>query len=184
MADEKEYQYATPVEAFAAAERKIDEVRKTGGERLLLERYGLEDLPESIVGLERLRTLDLDYNRLTTVPAILRQLPVLQSLNLQDNKLARLPEEAFAGLQQLKHLALSRNGLTTLPEKIFTEVPQLESLILRDNNLTTLPLDVFARLSWLKRLLLNGNGLTSLPRSLEKCRRLKCCIFTAIPHWV
>ncbi|HWB01740.1 MAG TPA: COR domain-containing protein [Verrucomicrobiales bacterium] len=196
MAAEKKYLYATPAKAFAAAESEIEEARKSRAKSLSLIKYGLEDLPESIAGLTKLERLDLDGNRLTTVPVILRRLTNLRELDLRRNQLATLPDNAFAGLAQLQELYLQDNDLTTLREGVFAGLAQLQELYLHgnrlttlpegvyaglarlqqlslfDNGLTTLPEGVFAGLVQLQQLYLHSNGLTTLPRSLEECSAL------------
>ena len=113
-----------------------------------------------------LSSLEISENpRLTTLPAGLFSAR-LEHLLLQDNALAALPEELFAGLVNLGRLWLHDNELTTLPEGVFAGLGSLDTLRLHDNELTTLPEGVFAGLGSLELLTLNDNQLTALPENL------------------
>jgi len=130
-------------EASREAEKKIEEARRLGAEELdLSAEWGsdslkLTELPEALVQLTQLQTLDLSRNQLTTLPEWLCQLTHLQTLYLSDNQLTTLPE-ALGQLTQLQMLTLSRNQLTTLPEAL-GQLTQLQSLRLGANPLVALP---------------------------------------------
>uniref|UniRef100_A0A182JWD0 Leucine-rich immune protein (Short) n=1 Tax=Anopheles christyi TaxID=43041 RepID=A0A182JWD0_9DIPT len=59
----------------------------------------------------RLRSLRLDNNELSTVPSFGRSFNELTYLSLEGNRLEQVALDAFAGLAQLQSLSLARNGL-------------------------------------------------------------------------
>jgi len=78
---------------------------------------GLNHLPESIVQLKYLQTLDLRNNNLTELPESIGNLEFLEELILHDNTLRSVPE-SIGNLKNLILLHLDNNNLTSLPETI------------------------------------------------------------------
>ncbi|KAF8257222.1 hypothetical protein EI94DRAFT_1632919 [Lactarius quietus] len=64
----------------------------------------------------------------------------LKTIDLQRNRLASLPE-SFADLTSLVNLDLSHNALTSLPEQFFS-LPSLSVVDISHNSLTTLPFNM------------------------------------------
>lgn len=195
------------------AERRIEEARRTGAKELRLDFWAedypgdklfelmekditlsrLNQLPESVYQLSKLkelyasgnaiqalpkelgkltslRILDLDFNQLTALPKSLGQLTKLQSLYVTDNRLATLPE-SLGQLTQLQTLNLSFNGLTALPENL-SQLTQLQTLYLLSNKLTALP-ESLGQLTQLQTLDLFANQLAVLPESLGQLPQLQ-----------
>ncbi|XP_070394975.1 leucine-rich repeat serine/threonine-protein kinase 1 isoform X2 [Dermacentor albipictus] len=75
----------------------------------------LATLP-AVVSAPLLEELQLQDNRLETVPGSLFQLPALHTLDLSNNKLQVLPEELW-GAPRLRDLNLSMNMLSRLPSE-------------------------------------------------------------------
>merc|ERR1711974_371471 len=90
----------------------------------------------------------------------------LTKLNLCHNELTELPENIFVTLQHLKHLDLSFNRLKKLHEFTFRGLDSLETLKLGNNKLTTLPDNLFVDQHSLLKLLLRANQLVRLPEKL------------------
>lgn len=92
-------------------------------------------------GLNKLRTLSLQGNRLTRLddgesgagPFV--NMGTLNELFLSRNQLMSLGERAFDGLSELRVLTVARNKLETVDEKAFNGFKRLEKLFLNDNNL-------------------------------------------------
>jgi Leucine-rich repeat (LRR) protein len=78
---------------------------------------GLNHLPESIVQLKYLKTLDLRNNNLTELPDSIGNLEFLEELILHDNALKSIPE-SIGNLKSLILLHLDNNSLTSLPDTI------------------------------------------------------------------
>lgn len=164
-------------QAYYAAEKKIEEARRSGARELdLSQRYDAKDsdklteLPESLGQLTQLQSLNLSGNQLTTLPESLGQLSRLQSLNLFNNKLMAVPE-SFGQLTQLRSLDLAVNQLTALPKSL-GQLRQLRILDLFNNQLTALP-EWLGQLTQLESLYLSNNQLTALPESLAQLEHLE-----------
>lgn len=85
---------------------------------LLANSNEFQELPEAIGGFEELTTLDLRSNLLTTssLPNSLMSLASLTSLNLANNRLDRIPTQLLA-LESLISLDLSGNNISQLWSK-------------------------------------------------------------------
>eukprot|EP00741_Cyanophora_paradoxa_P023847 tig00021680_g23034.t1 len=118
-------------------------------------RKGLEAWPELEASLARVR------------PECVR------ALLLADNRLATLPESAFAGLAGLQEIDLSRNRLVALPASLFA-LPQLRALRAPANRLASLP-PVEGAAS-LAALCLDDNLLDSLPAALGTLPKLQAAL--------
>jgi leucine-rich repeat protein SHOC2 len=94
-------------------------------------------LPESICSLSSLDTLDISWNKLSSLPTHIGNLSHLNYLNLRNNKLVTLPE-SICNLSQLTRLNLDYNKLASLPDD-FGNLTSLENLHLGSNQLIHLP---------------------------------------------
>ncbi|WP_392532599.1 COR domain-containing protein [Nostoc sp. C117] len=131
---------------------------------------GLTSLPPEFGQLTRLQTLDLGNNQLSNLPPEFGQLTRLQILNLFNNQLSNLPPE-FGQLTNLQTLYLGNNQLTNLPPE-FGQLTNLQSLHLDFNQLSTLP-SKFGQLTNLQSLDLYSNQLSSLPPEIVQLTNLQ-----------
>ena len=150
-------------EGLVEAERRIEEVQRSGGKALDLRRLALTRLPESLAQLTQLHSLRLGYNRLTSLPEFIGQLSELDLLDLVGNQLTALPE-SLGQLRQLEFLDLSENQLTVLPESL-GQLVRLYTLYLYDNRLKMLP-ESLRRLPEMAVLFIHDNPGLRLPRSV------------------
>ncbi|XP_069698714.1 protein phosphatase PHLPP-like protein isoform X2 [Periplaneta americana] len=125
----------------------------------------LRALPEHLFcgELGSLQTLQLSYNQLQRLPAVIRHVP-LQELFLQSNSLATLPNNFFTASVRLRVLNLSNNRLCELPAGC-DQTHQLEKLYLTANCLADNSLQVLGRLGNLRTLHAAYNCITTLPES-------------------
>lgn len=106
--------------------------------RLKLTKLPLRDsLPEELFQLTELRELTVKGCKLNIVNQNIEKLECLQYLNLDKNKLVRLPE-TIGKLKNLRFLCISRNMVETLPDAI-SNLTQLAYIDAWDNPLYILP---------------------------------------------
>ena len=116
-------------------------------------------------GLTGLTSLRIDGSpQLTTVPAnaFSRVATALARLDLENNSISTIDEDAFDGLTNLQDLNISNNNLTTLPADVFDGLTALRTIAVTGNSLTALDADIFDGLTALERLDINYNSLTEL----------------------
>nr|CAD7403954.1 unnamed protein product [Timema cristinae] len=122
--------------------------------------------------LSCLQTLQLSYNQLGSLPAVLRHIP-LQELFLQSNNLTTLPHNFFTastryypGELRMRVLNLSNNRLCELPAECEgLRGHLLEKIYLTGNCLSDNAMDVLGRLTNLHTLHAAYNCITTLPES-------------------
>ena len=127
----------------------------------------LEDFPEYDCYLE-LSSLSLRGNQIQNMR--LDRLPLLQSLDLQSNRLTQL-EDSIGSLTRLRVLSLSDNQLEYLPESIGGCL-SLQELHVNNNRLTSLP-ESIGLLTGLKLLSITKNKVNHLPLSTSRLQKLE-----------
>ena len=115
--------------------------------------------------------LDLESSNIISLPDELMQLTSLQTLNLYNNQLTSIPDNLGYWLTNLLHLLLNCNHLTSIPDSL-GHLDRLETLDLCGNRLTTVP-DSLGQLNSLETLDLIGNQLTYVPDSLGQLTNLR-----------
>ncbi|MBU1077977.1 MAG: leucine-rich repeat domain-containing protein [Spirochaetes bacterium] len=138
-------------------------------EELRLCNCGIEDLPQGLFKLKKLKKLHLSGNRLTRLPDQIGELIRLEELHLDGNKLEKLPS-SIRRLKNLQELWLDNNELAMLPKEI-GELKSLEELSVFENKLKVLPAEI-CLLERMLSLTLSGNELEQLPASFGKMKRL------------
>lgn len=109
--------------------------------------------------------VDISHN---TIPFIQFQnvaYPKCSNLNLKGNKLKRFPE-IISQVNTLEKLDISNNNISSIEDDAFANLEYLEELDLSFNELTYLPASI-GKLTRLKRLNLSGNKIASLPKEFE-----------------
>ncbi|XP_043254873.1 toll-like receptor 6 [Colletes gigas] len=121
-----------------------------------------------------LTTLDLSYNRLTTIP--FQSIPqFLEKLSLSHNEFTSVPNLGY--LQKLHSLSLSHNIIEYINDEIMQLLPEsLQKLSLRGNRINSIDDMAFSTFSMLEELDLSKNKLRSLPavwaKNLKMLRHL------------
>ncbi|KAF1959682.1 L domain-like protein [Byssothecium circinans] len=155
--------------------------------------------PPSVGSLTQLEILEIQGNKLTSLPSEMRALAHLRTLNVSDNKLKALPTElftevpiieliatknAFSGaffdidtVPHLQNLQLANNSLTTFCESGTVLLPALKYLDLSGNRLSALS-DMSSWTS-LTTLLMGYNKLSSLPEGFLSLQTLRNADFTS-----
>jgi Leucine-rich repeat (LRR) protein len=166
----------TGLRTLVLADNDLTEVSERVGElqdlRMLdLGHNKLRRLPDSLGAIEGLSDfLYLHDNELAALPSSLMGLKRLRYLNISENEFEALPD-AVTGMESLIELRVTDNRLTEIPASI-SRLIRLRELHLRNNRLTTLP-DAIASLAELRQIDLRGNPLTSLPEGLVVLPRLE-----------
>jgi len=114
---------------------------------------------------ENLTFLSVTNTSLTYVPQSVCNFVKLTSLNLNDNKLTKLPDDCFIKLTKLVTLTVRGNAIVSLQDGLFDSLQSLVSLDLSQNQIAFVGLRVFSNssdLTSLHLLDLSWNRLTSL----------------------
>ena len=143
-------------------------------------------LPDSLVYLSCLQTLDLHSTKITALPESFGHFRDLQYLNLSTTEITSLPK-SFGQLLNLKELYLHGTSITVLPES-FGQLSSLQSLDLRDRPITALP-ESFGQLTSLQSLILSGTQITALPVSVGQLTNLQSLWLdhtriSELPEWI
>jgi len=124
-----------------------------------------------------LTTLNLSNNQITSIPEnAFSGLTSLQELNLSVNRISEIPKDVFAMLTHLQRLSLSYNKISSIHENAFSGLTQLEELGLFCNQITLIPENAFSGLTQLEELILSANQIISIHENafsgLTSLRRL------------
>ena len=118
-------------------------------------------------GLRSLNAVDLQNNRLTSLPTgLFEDLFKVRRVRLNNNRLLALGEDTFWYMDNLHTVELSSNNLKTIPVGLFNGRKRLHTISLRDNELTALPPGAFDDLVNLHTLKLDKNRMVTLPAGL------------------
>lgn len=145
-----------------------------GLETLDLHGNKLLSLPMGVRRLHQLRFLNLSNNELTMDKlGVIMEIPSLVDLKLASNKLEGSFPSEIGRLRQLESLDLRNNGLTRLPEQL-SELTCLKALDVGENQLTSLPFAALSKLP-LKTLNAPNNNLdgTLIPGSVDRLEELQ-----------
>lgn len=138
---------------------------------IILEGNVISSIPESISALSRTLThLNMNVNKLNTLPPAIGSLKALTVLELHNNALISIPPD-IAGCISLTTLDISNNKLMALPESMF-DLPRLESLDVSSNILTSIPPQI-GKLVALTKLLAQRNNIVMLPDQMASLSNLE-----------
>jgi internalin A len=146
--------------------------------------WELESPPERFLALSKLRRLDLQElelsgNPITRLPEPIVQLTRLQTLEADDAGLSCLPGWLFA-LFDLRSLSVDYNGISELPSAIRQSV-RLVTLRLSNNPLEFIP-DELAALQRLEHLDLSNTNLQEIPTAVYSLHRLRSLLLQYTLH--
>lgn len=148
---------------------------------------GLTKFPHEIFDLaDSLEILDLSGNALNDLPNDLSRLKKLRILFCSSNQFTHLPE-VLGECQNLSMIGFKANQIRHIPESAIPTAT-LRWFIVTDNALKTLP-NALGECRQLQKLMLAGNQLTALPASMANCHalellRISANQFNAIPDFL
>ncbi|XP_044211834.1 leucine-rich repeat-containing G-protein coupled receptor 5-like isoform X1 [Thunnus albacares] len=119
--------------------------------------------PRCFDGLHNLEILDLSFNKISSFPAAVRRLKNLRDLNLQNNNIAVVPENAFTGNPSIQTINIWNNPVHTVGHSAFQLLPELQTLFL-SGSITELP--DFTGTNRLETLSITGSHISFLPSSI------------------
>ncbi|XP_030929493.1 plant intracellular Ras-group-related LRR protein 6 [Quercus lobata] len=133
-----------------------------------LSRNAIQELPVELSSCISLQTLILSRNKIKDWPgAILKSLPNLLCLKLDNNPLRQIPSDGFQAVSRIQVLDLSGNA-SSLPEHpAFSSMSHLQELYLRRMQLHEVPSDIF-NLQQLRILDLSQNSLQSISVEFQR----------------
>lgn len=132
-------------------------------EYLDLERNRLTTVPVAISSLHRLRYLYLtsnQINQLSNLPSFTENLKVL---SLSGNNFTMIPVLGLKNYTQLSYLNMGYNSIADIPEGIFAVDgwgSNLQTILLRNNKITHLHLGSFSGLDQIQEISLSFNDIT------------------------
>jgi adenylate cyclase len=134
---------------------------------LRLSHMAMKKVPQSVRHSVTLHRLFLNCNRMVDLDdAGLDRIPELSYLNLQNNRMEKLPWY-FPRLRTLRFLNISNNKFQQLPP-IVSEMVSLVDLDISFNMISELPMQI-GQLKSLERLIIVGNQVTRFP---DECSQL------------
>lgn len=106
--------------------------------------------------------LDLRNNQIVDIEdQAFNGLHSLNDLLLTDNKLKQLRSDMFLGLKNLTHLRIEHNFVEELPNKVFEHMKRVSKIDLSKNNITDIASDAFRGLTSLTSLYVMQRGFTA-----------------------
>lgn len=125
-----------------------------------------EDLPYYIFKpLTNLKWLSIDHNNFHTITeGSLDSLTELKYLNLESNKLTTIPVNLFKPIRhsKLKDVRFSNNELTGIPSDTFRSLISLETILLTGNKIKHIQTDAFSDLQNLNKLIISNNLISRI----------------------
>lgn len=129
--------------------------------------------------LMSIEKVDISYNQITSISAEKITFSKCESLSLKGNKLQKFPT-AVSDCETLEKLDLSENKISLIEDDAFDRLENLIELDLSFNELTYLPTSI-GKLKKLRRLNLSGNKISSLPKEFENLTSLEFLDFDSNP---
>jgi len=140
-------------------------------QRVYLSDKGLKDLSgcsEALAAGKAIDYVNLDRNKLETLPPEIASLTGLKWLRLNGNRLSALPD--LSALASLRRIYLQGNDFESVPETL-KNLPALTDIDLSDNPIAEVP-DWLAAKKGLENLSFSRTRISSLPADLSAWRSL------------
>ena len=141
---------------------------------LSLENNDIETIhAEALKNSSSLQDLHLNGNKLYEVPAALKDVPTLKTLDLGDNHIASVDNTTFASLQHVYGLRLTENNIVNISKGVFDKMASLKILNLSFNKIRKVEPSAFDGNLNLHAIRLDGNYLTDITGLFAKLPNLQ-----------
>lgn len=131
------------------------------------------------MNLLNIEKVDISYNQVTSLSSERIEYPKCKNLNIKGNRLQKFPT-TISDVKTLEKLDLSENRISSIEDDAFDGLENLIELDLSFNELTYLPTSL-GKLTKLKKLNLSGNKIGSLPKEFENLTSLESLDFDGNP---
>ena len=129
--------------------------------------------PINLPLLDTIAEIQLSNKGLKVIPPEINNLRVLDTLRLEDNQIAQIYPQAFAGCLSLEHLYLHNNQITQIHPQAFTGCTALLYLYLYNNQIAQIHPQAFTGCTALQTLGLSNNQINQLaPQTFAGCTAL------------
>ncbi|XP_077290799.1 toll-like receptor Tollo [Arctopsyche grandis] len=118
--------------------------------------------PHSLKNCSSLQDLHLNGNKLLEVPSVLKDIPMLKTLDLGENHIRNIDNSSFNMMQQMLGLRLTENNIDNITKGVFDKMNTLKILNLSGNKLQKIEPGTFDANSNLRAIRLDGNYLTDI----------------------
>jgi hypothetical protein len=135
-----------------------------------LSGLGIKEIPQEVFKYKNLRKLFLQDNLITKIPAEIKRLKLLCTLDVSNNSVTSLYASVFE-LNNLKVLIVNDNKIKNIPPQI-KKLNKLKILGIANNQLVSLNSN-FEFLKELKELNLSGNKFQVFPDQIYTLRKLE-----------
>ncbi|XP_059622241.1 toll-like receptor 6 [Phlebotomus argentipes] len=118
--------------------------------------------PEAFRNCSALQDLNLSGNELVSVPSALKDMRLLKTVDLGENAISVIEENAFRGMNNLYGLRLIENHLENITRSAFKDLPSLQILNLAHNSIRNIEPGTFEMTSSIQAIRLDGNQLVDI----------------------
>lgn len=146
-------------------------------ELLDLSNNRLQDLPQEVAQLTKLKIIFASNNNFDELPEVLGLCPELEMVGFKSNQIQRVSERSLPS--KLRWLILTDNQIEVLPDTL-GERPRLQKLALAGNQLKQLP-KTLSKSHNLELLRISANQLQQFPEQLLELPRLAWLAFAGNP---
>lgn len=149
---------------------------------LILKENKLAAVPLGIKDLQRIRSIDLSHNAITSLPSVDTWEAISGSLELLDlsfNQLESIGE--LAPLSKLSSLKVDANKLSSLDGISWNKLKQLVTLTAVSNQIAEIPDEIEERADSLENLDLSENKIVNVPVAMRELKKLKSLSLSGNP---